>query len=126
MKSLLILLSVFFLSGFLSAQEQGLESLERREKEKAELELWAGKLYKLFRKADTDGDKALSLLELRNHLDKKMEPGKTSEKDFLLRTLKKKNPAIDLNKDGILTKEELVGYLDMFIAMENKQEATPS
>jgi Ca2+-binding EF-hand superfamily protein len=104
-----------------SHAQEGLDSDERRAQEKAELEKWAERLYGLFRGADTDGDKTLSLLELRNHLDKKMKDNKTSENDLLLKILRKKNPKLDIDQDNILSKAELVRYLDAFIEEENKQ-----
>ncbi len=117
--------ALFPVIGFAQTQE-GLDSAARRAAEKAELEQWAGKLYGLFRKADTDRDETLSLLELRNHLDKKMNPGKTSEDDMLLKILMKKNPKLDLDQNNILTKEELVKYLDIFIHEESSQKVSPS
>lgn len=131
-----ISLTAFFFIGISLAQEspaapaiEGLDSEERRAQEKAELEQWSAKLYRLFRKADTNQDKNLSLLELRNHLDKKMKPGSTSQNDLLLRILRKRNPKLDIDKNGILTKEEVVAYMDQFIEQEeqpgNPQPAIP-
>lgn len=120
------LTALFFMSIAL-AQEvpgapaiEGLDSEERRAQERAELEQWSAKLYRLFRKADTNQDRNLSLLELRNHLDKKMTPGSTSQNDLLLRILRKRNPKLDIDKDGILTKEEVVAYMDQFIEQEEQ------
>lgn len=122
-----ISLTAFFFIGISLAQEvpgapsiDGLDSEERRAREKAELQQWSAKLYRLFRKADTNQDRNLSLLELRNHLDKKMKPGSTSQNDLLLRILRKRNPKLDIDKDGILTKEEVVAYMDQFIEQEQQ------
>lgn len=87
--------------------------------EKAQFQKWANKLYFAFgKRADANRDKKLSVQELRDFGATALEATDTSENDMALRIINRKNPKADSNHDGVLTKDELLAYLDRFLAEE--------
>lgn len=69
------------------------------------------KVYKAFPKSDLNGDKTLTISELRGFVDKKIKDGATSSKNIYLKRLLKEEKDADKNSDGVLTKSELLAHL---------------
>ena len=74
--------------------------------------------YAKFPKSDLDKNGILTLDEMHDYLDKKIEDGSRSDdkgKNLIsriyLKKLLKRSPDTDLNKDGVLTKEELLTFV---------------
>ena len=121
MKILVVLLGAFVFTTFYASGDTLTD--EQLEADKVEFQRWTNKLYGLFgRKADIDKDGILSIAELRGHCDNELKDHKTSKNDLLLRIIKKQNPKMDQNKDGILTKPELLTYMDLFIDEDEEKK----
>jgi len=84
--------------------------------------------YERFEKSDLNGDKILTVDEMHDYLDAKIKDGTTSDKAkapgtkgsfknltsrVYLAIFLEESPNTDLNKDGILTKDELLTYVKM-------------
>ncbi len=84
--------------------------------------------YERFDKSDLNGDKVLTVDEMHDYLDAKIKDGATSDKAkppgakgsfknltsrVYLAIFLQESPNTDLNKDGILTKDELLTYVKM-------------
>jgi len=78
---------------------------------------WSNKpIFRLvFRGADVNRDKYISIPEIRDFAAVELASRDTSENEPALRMMFKQNPRSDLNRDGVLTKRELLTYLDWFI-----------
>jgi len=69
----------------------------------------------VFRGADVNRDKYISIPEIRDFAAVELASRDSSENEPALRMMFKQNPRSDLNRDGVLTKRELLTYLDWFI-----------
>jgi len=83
-------------------------------------EMLSKPLYRLFfRKADTNKDKRITVTEARNYARTELEDRDTSRNEPALNVMLKQNPRADINKDGVLTKAELLKFLQPFVDYES-------
>jgi len=82
-----------------------------------EFQKWANKpLFRLFLGgSDLDGDGYVSIIEIRDYAAVELPSRATSENERALKIMHRQNPRADLDRDGVLTKRELLIYLDLFI-----------
>ena len=81
---------------------------------------WTKRLSRWYKRGDTNKDGTVDVLELRRLIDREMKDTETSENDLVLKTMRKTNPRFDINRDGVLTKQEALQYIDWYILMDRK------
>lgn len=85
-------------------------------------EMLSKPLYRLFfRKADTNKDKRITVTEARNYARRELQSNDTSRNEPALNAMLKQNPRADINKDGVLTKAELLSFLQPFVDYESQK-----
>lgn len=78
---------------------------------------WSNKplFRRVFRAADVNRDRDITIEEIADYAEKELPRRATSENEVTLRIMYRQNPRSDLNRDGVLTKKELVTYLNWFV-----------
>jgi hypothetical protein len=78
---------------------------------------WSNKplFRRVFKPADVNRDKRITIEEIANYAEKELPRNATSRNEITLKIMFKQNPRSDINRDGVLTKRELITYLNWFV-----------